>query len=54
MKSETNHKRLSIIGNKLRVAGAGGGGGWVMDIRHVMDEHWVLYKMDESLTSTSN
>ena len=30
MKSEreTNHKRLLIIGNKLRVAGGNGGGGW--------------------------
>ena len=38
MKSEreTNHKRLLIIGNKLRVAGGKGKGGWdnwVMDIK---------------------
>ena len=38
MKSERemNHKKLLIIGNKLRVPGEEGGGGWgkwVMDIR---------------------
>jgi len=38
MKSEreTNHKRLLIIGNRLRVArgeGSGGWGNWVMDIK---------------------
>ena len=37
MKSEreTNHKRLLIIGNELRIAGGNVGGGWdnwVMDI----------------------
>ena len=30
-------------------------GNWVMDIKEGMcgHEHWVLYKTDESLTSTS-
>ena len=32
-----------------------GWGNWVMDIKGGMrcNEHWVLYKIDESLTSTS-
>ena len=58
MKSEReiNHKKLSIIGNKLRVARGEKGGGWgtwVMDIRGVLDimtteyyvrlmNHWTL------------
>ena len=41
MKSErkTNHKRLLIIGNKLKVAGGevvGGWGNWVMDMKEGM------------------
>ena len=33
----------------------GGWGNWVMDIKEGTwyNEHWVLYKTDESLTSTS-
>jgi len=51
-------KRLLIRGNILRVAGGegmGGWGNWVMDIKEGMccNEHWVLCKTDESLTSTS-
>ena len=56
MKSEkeTNHKRVLTIGNKLRVAGGEGWGNWVMDIGEGMccNEHWVLYKTDESQTCT--
>ena len=42
MKSEreTNHKRLLIIGNKLRVAGGEGARGmgyWMMDIKGAID-----------------
>ena len=55
---ETNHKRLLITGNKLRVAGREGGGGmgnWVMDVGEGMccNEYWVLCKTDESQTCTS-
>lgn len=60
MKSEreTNHKRLLIRGNRLRATGGEvvrGWGNWVMHIKESMccNEHWVLCKTDESLTSTS-
>ena len=48
---ETNHKRLLIAGNKLRVAGWGG---WVMDIGEGMcyGEHCELCQTDESQTCT--
>ena len=44
---ETNHERLLIIRNELRVAEGGALGGWsnwVMDIKEGTrcDEHWVL------------
>ena len=57
-KREANHKRLLIIGSRLRVAGGKGlgeWGNWVMDIKKSTQcsEHWVLYATDESLTSTS-
>ena len=54
---ETNHKRLLIIRNKLRVAGEEwlGWGNWVMGIKEGVwcYEHWVLYATDELLNSTS-
>ena len=50
---ETNHKRLLILGNKLRVAGGegrGGWGNWVVDIGEGMccNEHWVSHETDGS------
>ena len=60
MKSERNiyHKRLLIIENKLRDAGGKEGGGRWGNVHHIKEgtrynEHWVLYKTNESLTSTS-
>ena len=52
---ETNHTRLLILGNKLRVAGGEGRGmiGWLGDGHWegmCCNEHWVLYKTDESQT----
>ena len=46
------------MGNKMRVAAGDVGGvmgNWVMDIGEGMccNEHWVLYKIDESQTCTS-
>ena len=54
---ETNHKRLLISGNKLRVAGVWGWegwGGWVMDTEEGMyyGERCELCKTDESQTCT--
>ena len=54
---ETNHKRLVMIENKLRVGGGEVGGRWarwVMGTKEgTCDEHWVLYVSDKSLKSTS-
>ena len=55
---EANHKRLLMIGNKLRVDGGkwvwGVWARWLMGIKEgtCCDEHWVLYVRDESLNST--
>ena len=53
---DSKHKRLLIIGNKLRVAGGEWGGGWsnwVMDIKEGTgcNEPWVLHKTRESVNS---
>ena len=53
---ETNHKRLLMIRNKLNISGGEeveGWDNWVMGIKDGMkcNEHWVLYKTEESLTS---
>ena len=60
MKSEreTNHERLFIIGKNwgsLEGRRVRGWDYWVMGIKEgtLCDEHWVTYKTDESLTSTS-
>ena len=50
---ETNDKRLLEIGNKLRVVGREGGGGWGNWGTDIKDEHWGLSVTEESLTSTS-
>ena len=46
---ETNHKRLLIRGNKLRVDGGEEGKGWsnwVMDIEGMWcNEHWVFFRL---------
>ena len=53
---ETNHKRLLILGNKLRVAGGWEGkiGGWVMDTGDGMyyGECCEMCKTDDSQTCT--
>ena len=60
MKSEreTNHERLIIIGDKRLLEGKSLGG-WdnrVMGVKEacdIMNEQWILYKTDESLTSVT-
>ena len=50
-RGETNHKRIFMIENKLRVDGEmwaeDGRARWVTDIKEgTCDEHWMLYVRD--------
>lgn len=53
LERERNHRRPLIIGNQVSVAGGEGAGGWGdggVDIGEGVccNDHWLLYKTDQS------